>query len=481
MKAWLYERKLTDDAIPPLLQECDNEEEWMSYTNAGRAADERLFKDWMNFVPGSKAPCDVVGAAIQSMHNRGYDVTEAEQYLAAGLEASEKKDGAALQVLTSKINLALNRAPKIPGNSYDTYVDYQDWKQVEKATSFIEYPAYEVAAEDFEKRIYAGWWGQLIGGCLGTQLEGYTTEQIRKRFGEVRGYLRKPETYNDDITYELAYLDIFEKKGYAITSEDVAFAWLDLISDGYSAERTAIENLRRGVMPPRSGREYNYFSDWIGAQMRTMIHGMAAPGNPKLAARLAVDDSVVSHSNSGMLGGMLNAVMVSLAFVEQDIRQLLEKSIEMLPKDSEYYQVVSSTLALCKESADWENAWQICEERYKEYNWIHAYPNAAAEIVALWFGNMDFDETCHIIAMEGQDVDCTAAPVLNILAIMLGPDCITDNWKTPIGDTVLTTMRRIQKLEIAELIRWTCRCTRNAVRKAAESTVESTAESTGSL
>ncbi len=22
----------------------------------------------------------------------------------------------------------------------------------------------------------------------------------------------------------------------------------------------------------------------------------------------------------------------------------------------------------------------------KEYNWIHAYPNAAAEVIALWFG-----------------------------------------------------------------------------------------------
>ena len=58
--------------------------------------------------------------------------------------------------------------------------------------------------------------GQLIGGCLGTQIEGYTTEQIRKRFGEVYGYLRRPETYNDDITYEIAYLDGFIEK--AMTS-----------------------------------------------------------------------------------------------------------------------------------------------------------------------------------------------------------------------------------------------------------------------
>ena len=38
---------------------------------------------------------------------------------------------------------------------------------------------------------------------------------------------------------------VFVNKGYSVTSEDVAFAWLELISDGYSAERTALENLRK--------------------------------------------------------------------------------------------------------------------------------------------------------------------------------------------------------------------------------------------
>ncbi len=45
----------------------------MAYTEAGRASDKQLFHDWDNKVPGSKAPCDVVIAAVQSMHNRGYD------------------------------------------------------------------------------------------------------------------------------------------------------------------------------------------------------------------------------------------------------------------------------------------------------------------------------------------------------------------------------------------------------------------------
>ena len=48
MEAWLYERKLTDEAIPPELQE-DNEEDWMSYMREGRASDNRLFNDCSGF------------------------------------------------------------------------------------------------------------------------------------------------------------------------------------------------------------------------------------------------------------------------------------------------------------------------------------------------------------------------------------------------------------------------------------------------
>ena len=463
MKAWIYERELTDNAIPPEPVD-DNEVAWSSYIKEGRAADNKLFNDWISEVPGSKAPCDVVAAAVQSMYNRGYDVSEAEKYLEEGLTAARDKDGAILQVLTARVFKALNKAEKREGNKYDSFTEYLDFSQIKSAMNFTEAYPYDVYSTDFSEKVKAGWWGQLIGGCLGTQIEGYTTRKIREKFGDITGYLRKPETYNDDITYELAYLDVFMKKGYSVTSEDVAFAWLELISDGYSAERTALENLRKGIMPPESGRFCNYFSDWIGAQMRTPIHGMLAPGNPVLAARLAADDSVISHSNNGVLGGIFNALLTSLAFTERDMKELLRKAVDMLPHDSEYYDVVNSTLQMCGTENEWENVWKDCEERYKEYNWIHAYPNAAAEVIALWYGNMDFNETCRIIAAEGQDVDCTAAPVLNALAIMIRLGKIDKNWISPIGDVILTTMRRMQELKITELCDMTVKSVRDAVK-----------------
>ena len=319
MNAGQRELQWMKAALPQKIeQSC--EENWRSYLENGIAADRKLFSDWNSFVPGSLSPCHLVVAAIQCMRNKGYDVTEAEKYIEDGLKAEAEKDGASIQRITAKIYHLLNTAPKDTSSPYWSYRAYRTWEELEQVCSFPDAEKVDVFEDAFTERIRAGWLGQLIGGALGTQVEGYLTENIRRVFGEVRAYLRTPETYNDDITYEIAFLDAFREQGYDITSEHIADKWLELISDGYSAEEVALRNLRCGIRPPESGRFLNYYSDWIGAQMRTAIHGMAAPGNARLAARLAAQDSVISHSNNGLIGGIFNAVLVSLAFVEQDMK-----------------------------------------------------------------------------------------------------------------------------------------------------------------
>ena len=450
------------DAYPVPLTD-SQEMNWNMYIESGNASDEKLFRDWISQVPGSLSPSHLVVAAIQCMRNRGYDVREAEKYIDKGLKAAEEKDGAALQKITAQIYYLLNTAPKDADSDYWKYHIYTDWEEIRANSTFPEMGDREdVFSDDYADRIQAGWTAQLIGGALGTQVEGYNTDNIEKVYGTVTSYLRPPETYNDDITYEIAFLDSFREHGYAVTSEQIAEKWLELIADGYSAEEVALRNLRLGIRPPESGTHLNYYSDWIGVQMRTMIHGMAAPGNPALAAELAVRDGVISHSNSGLLGGIFNAVLVSMAFVLRDVRELLVKAADCIPEDSEFYQVLIFALEQCREKDSWREAWRQCEIKYKDYNWIHVYPNAAAEIIALWYGNGDFDRTASIICMEGKDADCTAAPVLNILGVMYGTEILTPKWTEPLGTTIHTIMRKYRKIALQDL----CRGTVESVRRA---------------
>ncbi|NLC96644.1 MAG: ADP-ribosylglycohydrolase family protein [Erysipelotrichaceae bacterium] len=431
------------------------ENNWMSYVDSGKASDEKILKAWVSKVPGSLAPVHLIVSTIQAMRNKGYDVKEAELLIDDGLKAIESKNFGELQIITSKIYKALNDAKKDNLSDYWNYEVFSCWEDIEKSVKFPDKEKVNFEEISLEERIKAAWYAKLIGGAIGTQLEGYLTENIQEVFGIVDYYLREPETYNDDITYEIAFLDAYHKYGKNITSNEVAFSWLELIMEGYSAEEVALSNLRRGIYPPYSGTNQNYFSDWIGAQMRTSIHGMLSPGNPKEAARLAVIDSLVSHFNNGMIGGMFNAILLSLAFVEKDMKKLVLKVVDLLPKKSEYYKYAMQGVNSVLNSDSWQEAWDKNSSIMEEYSWMHSYPNVIAEIIALWYGDNDFNKTASIISTIGLDSDCNAAPVLSTLAVAYGMDIIDKKWLEPFDGTIKTVMRRYREVHIDYLIKMT--------------------------
>lgn len=461
MNAGELERMWIDEAIPNK-NDAEHKIDWMHYVAKGKKSDDALLVDWYSEVPGSQAPCHLRIASIQAMRNKGYKVEKAEEYIEAGLKATKEKDFKTLQRVSAKINYELNNAPLDEFSSYHKFKKYLSWEDIKQSVEFDKFD-YNCNDKKYEHDIRAGWIGQLVGGALGTQIEGYTKANIQKVYGNnIVNYLREPETYNDDITYEIVFLEKFLHKGYNITSNDIAEGWLEDIADGYSAEQIALENLKRGIFPPESGRLLNYYSDWIGVQMRTPIHGMVCPGDPEMASKLAIFDGVISHSNSGILGGMFNAILTSLSFVIHDMKILVKTAAKYLPQDSEYASVVNYAIDLCEKYNDWNVAWVEVEEKFKYYNWIHCYPNVVAEVMALWFGDNDFINTTRIICGCGLDTDCSAAPVLNILAISLGLDAINEDLITPLNNTVKTILRDNRVLTIDELVKDTINATRIA-------------------
>ncbi len=275
-------------------------------------------------------------------------------------------------------------------------------------------------------------------------------------FGPIRDYVREPNTYNDDITFEISFLEAYADKGPAVSGVDICERWTSLIPTAWSAEAIAIANMRRGMVPPETGYTDNPFDEWIGAQMRGVICGMVAPGQSRQAARLAWLDGEISHTSNGILGEVFNAVLAARAFVERDTMVLLKSIINLFSPDTEYGQVLAHALQTCMTSADWEAAWKICDERYVEYNWIHAYPNAAAQVVALYYGHGDFDLTLEIICGIGHDVDCNAAQILCVLTIQHGSHVVASKWSAPLlRDNIITYMRRPARIAFDELVNQT--------------------------
>lgn len=155
----------------------------------------------------------------------------------------EEEDRIGLSRLTAKVFHILNNAEKIDDHPYHSYTCYDTFEKYRNAVEFEKYTLPDTKAKEFYDRTYAGWTAQIVGAAVGTALEGYNTEKLLEFFGEINDYVRKPSTYNDDITYELAFLDAFFEKGYQVSSEDIAAEWVARIPSGWSAEDIALKNV----------------------------------------------------------------------------------------------------------------------------------------------------------------------------------------------------------------------------------------------
>ena len=282
-------------------------------------------------------------------------------------------------------------------------------------------------------------------------MEGFKSSRIWEVFGEITDYVKPPETLNDDITFELALLDAFCEKGFEITSEDIADRWVGYIPFAYTAEEVALHHLRQGIYPPESGYLANPYREMIGAAMRAAVCGALAPGNPRKAAELAWKDGRISHHNNGILAEVFNAVIVSMAYVETDMRTVLEKAVRAVPKDSEFYSVLDFAYKACESSDNYRQACECIEEKYKKYNWVHTYPNLAAEVAAVYFAGNDFQKAMTVLMMAGQDNDCTGGPIGHAYGVMLGAGVLDKKFTAPLKDQLDTYVRTMESQSITSL------------------------------
>lgn len=404
---------------------------------------------WKTFVPGSGAPEYLMVEAVQSSYNMGRDPKAAEDLLERGFGLLDEGNLAELTELTENILKLLDSSPAVEGHRYSSFYRPLDWYYIQIDFPRCCYDQRQIV--DARERIYSGILGQIIGASMGTRFEGFYPSNLKMVFGDELGrYIGKPSTVNDDITYEIVFLEALKKSGRRITSADIAKKWIEYIPFGWSAELIALLNLRKGIEPPYTGTYMNPFQEWIGAQMRGMIHGFVAYGNPREAARLAYLDGIVSHSGNGVYGEIHSAVLTSLSFLENDTRELLKKSLAYVPEGSELKYVLSETIQECRRNNFYGDCVTFLMERFKEYCWVHLYPNAAAVAIALWYCENDFNNAMEIIANLGFDVDCNAGEVGTILGVMNGVRGIDNYWSEPVGDRLETYIPEFQYLSIRD-------------------------------
>jgi ADP-ribosylglycohydrolase len=420
---------------------------------------------WQEAMTNSKTIENRIIEAIDAQEMLGYDVSEARKLVPHGWDAYKQGDYWRLQKIIAMIWAALRRAPKLRLDEYKP----DTWEQLQRSWTAIEHPTgYDVSEcnPEFRKKVLGAWYGKCIGVSLGDPMAGWPTEKVRKERGYITDYVQKPDTRNDDINYQLIVLHCVEEFGPKFTSEQLGFEWVEHLNPDktYTAERQAIDNLRRGLVPPYSARDINPFSDWIGGQMRGEVHGLLAPGRPALAAELSYRDAIIAHVKEGVYGEIFNSVMVSLAFIMDDIEEIITTALGYVPANSEFASIVRSTLSKCKEHDNWEDVIDWINETYGHYHWIHTFPNIAIVVMSLMYGNGDFSKSIQISASCGWDCDCTTGQVGATVGALVGIDNIPKRWKEPLADTLETDVHGYTTIEIPKLADWTCHLARKIVK-----------------
>jgi ADP-ribosylglycohydrolase len=264
---------------------------------------------------------------------------------------------------------------------------------------------------------------------------------------------------DDDLNFAILALQLVERHGDELSTEDVAAAWLNDLPAGrvFTAERVAYRNLLDGVEPGRAALVRNPFREWIGAQIRTDVYGWVRPGDRSAAARLALVDARLSHTGAGVDGALWVAAMSAAAMVLDDPVAVAEAGLAVVDPASELAEAVRFGLGLAETPLD--EALDALHAEYGHLHWVHSVNNSALTAYALTAP--DFATGIGRAVMGGWDTDSAGATVGAVLGAVLG---VPAEWTEPLDNRLATSLPGMNQVAISELAARTVAARANGVK-----------------
>lgn len=313
---------------------------------------------------------------------------------------------------------------------------------------------------NYLEKIYSGYLGMNIGIRLGAPVEPtiWTYERIRNTYGDITDYVKEFKNFaaDDDANGPFYFLRALydDAVDRDITPNDVARAWLNYAREGVgmfwwggygvSTEHTTYINLKNGIEAPKSGsieQNGHIIAEQIGGQIFIDTWGLVNPCNPKKAADFGEAAARVSHDGDGVNGARFFCAAISKAFETSDINEIVEAGLGQIPADSTYVKVARAVMEFHKAQPGDFRACRDMLERdwgYDKYKGVcHMIPNAGVCILALMYGEGDFNRTVEIATMCGWDTDCNAGNVGTVLGVACGLEGIAAKYRKPINDAIV--------------------------------------------
>ena len=320
-----------------------------------------------------------------------------------------------------------------------------------------------IPIDELRDKIAGAWIAQMIGNIYGLPHENKYIDAPGKEnwpYGYTKN-LDKLKEYNgafsdDDTDVEYMYLLNMEKYGVEPTYEHMREAWMYHIRDRvWLANRAALGLMHYGYTPPFTGdKDINPHWFQIDPQLINEIWAYTAPGMVDYAAQKSDWAARVTSDDWGTEPTIHYGAMYAAAFFEKDINKLINIGLNALPKDGRYAQTVRDMIALHKKHAKWQDAWEemalkyyINEPNLTKTIW-NANLNGACGILAMLYGEGDFQHTLDLSCAMGFDADNQAATVAGLLGIVSGLKGLPkdlylpiEGWTKPFNDTYINITR----------------------------------------
>jgi ADP-ribosylglycohydrolase len=295
--------------------------------------------------------------------------------------------------------------------------------------------------------------GLAIGDALGSATEEMSPSGIKRKFGRVRGFVGRKVAGTDDTEYAMLTAMILVENNGVLNHQKMADGWLrhlegeNEFSRGGASEWEALQNLKNGIMPPKSGSIGT--ATWSdGAAMRIAPVGIYCAGNPEKAARLAKIDACVSNSNDGVYCSQSLAASIAKAFTTDDVSSVLETGIGFLPMKSASYRLVSKILRTARGYRTPESALGgLYALRTPISTWYA--PEALGYAYAMFeLGKGKFVKSVLGAVNLGRDADTIAAMTGALCGAMGGIETIPDSWVRKCRTVKGTCIRNFEGIDI---------------------------------
>jgi ADP-ribosylglycohydrolase len=314
--------------------------------------------------------------------------------------------------------------------------------------------AFDLSLAEYQDRAAGCLIGLAIGDAFGDAARDPDNHFL---YGITMDFPEKSTGSTDDTEFALLTAEILLNSEGTPSREDVVRAWRthvlveDELRRGGGSEREAAENIRRGLMPPESGR-FNSFASSDGAAMRAAPAGIVAAGDPDRAAELAERDAEISHSGDGIWGAQSVASAVSVAIAGGDVEDVFAEGMRRAPEGSWFKHNFDKAVALMdKYDRRLHDVWMELHRALRgEYK--ASVPEAVVSAFAIYLmTGGDLRDGIVYASNFGRDSDTIGAIVGALAGAKVGLGNIPENWLSRVRRPSGTCLHFTSELDIVDV------------------------------